>query len=44
MGAELACPAAVVESSDSAIAGITPDGRIASWNNGAKNIYGGLTA
>ena len=40
MGAELAYLAAIVESSDDAIIGITPDGRIASWNNGAKNIYG----
>jgi sigma-B regulation protein RsbU (phosphoserine phosphatase) len=40
MNAELAFLAAIVESSDDAIIGITPAGRIASWNSGARTIYG----
>lgn len=32
--------AAIVESSDDAIIGTTPDGRILSWNQGAEQIYG----
>lgn len=40
MDANLAFLAAIVESSDDAIIGITPDGRIASWNSGANRIYG----
>lgn len=40
MDVNLAFLAAIVESSDDAIIGITPDGRIASWNSGANRIYG----
>lgn len=40
MGTELAFLAAIVESSDDAIIGITTGGRIASWNRGASTIYG----
>lgn len=40
MDANLAFLAAIVESSDDAIIGITPDSRIASWNSGARRIYG----
>lgn len=40
MDANIAFLAAIVESSDDAIIGITPDGRIASWNSGANRIYG----
>lgn len=40
MDVNLAFLAAIVESSDDAIIGITPDGRIASWNDGAREIYG----
>ncbi|MBN9523634.1 PAS domain S-box protein, partial [bacterium] len=32
--------AAIVESSDDAIIGLTPDGRVASWNRGAERLYG----
>lgn len=32
--------AAIVESSDDAIIGLTRDGRIVSWNSGAERIYG----
>lgn len=32
--------AAIVESSDDAIIGLTPQGRIFSWNRGAQEIYG----
>ena len=32
--------AAIVESSDDAIIGLNPQGRIFSWNNGARQIYG----
>jgi len=32
--------AAIVESSDDAIIGLTPEGRIFSWNRGARQIYG----
>ena len=40
MDVNLAFLAAIVESSDDAIIGITPDGRIASWNRGAEKLYG----
>ncbi|MBN1140214.1 MAG: SpoIIE family protein phosphatase [Deltaproteobacteria bacterium] len=32
--------ASIVEGSDDAIIGLTPEGRIASWNGGAETIYG----
>ena len=32
--------AAIVESSDDAIVGITPDGIVISWNSGAERLYG----
>ncbi len=37
---ELARLAAVVQSTDDAVATITPDGRITSWNPGAERLYG----
>lgn len=40
MDVNIAFLAAIVESSDDAIIGITLDGRIASWNSGAHRIYG----
>lgn len=40
MDVNIAFLAAIVESSDDAIIGITMDGRIASWNSGAHRIYG----
>ena len=32
--------ASIVEGSEDAIIGLTPEGRIVSWNSGAQNIYG----
>ena len=37
---ELARLAAVVQSTDDAVATVTPDGRITSWNPGAERLYG----
>jgi diguanylate cyclase (GGDEF)-like protein/PAS domain S-box-containing protein len=37
---ELARLAAVVQSTDDAVATVTPDGRITSWNPGATRLYG----
>jgi PAS domain S-box-containing protein len=38
--AGLALAASIVESSDDAIVGMTPDGMVTSWNAGAERLYG----
>ena len=38
--AALAFAASIVESSDDAIVGMTPDGMVTSWNAGAERLYG----
>ncbi len=37
---DLSCLAAVVESSPDAIIGLTPEGTVLTWNNGAERTYG----